>query len=175
MMPARSMRWAIAGIAMGLTLAACESTNTAGGHKPQTPPGSPAPPVSSDASTGGAFAFASSGDSGFDAWRVQFAAKADGTGRNDAVIKSVLEGLVPVEQTVQTQSFDNQAEFVKPIWDYAKTAVSPTRIANGQDRSWRPTSDDLRCSSRQSYAPPREIVAAIWGMESSYGGVHRHG
>ena len=63
---------------------------------------------------------------------MQFAAKADGTGRNDAVIRSVLEGLVPVEQTVQAQSFDNQAEFVKPIWDYAKSAVSPTRISNGQ-------------------------------------------
>ena len=168
MMPARSMRWAIAGIAMGLTLAACESTNTAGGHKPQTPPGSPAPPVSSDASTGGAFAFASSGDSGFDAWRVQFAAKADGTGRNDAVIKSVLEGLVPVEQTVQTQSFDNQAEFVKPIWDYAKTAVSPTRIANGQAKI--AANVTIFDALEASYAPPREIVAAIWGMESSYGG-----
>jgi membrane-bound lytic murein transglycosylase B len=54
-------------------------------------------------------------------------------GPNDAAtIRSVLDGLVPVEQTVQAQSFDNQAEFVKPIWDYAKSAVSPTRIANGQ-------------------------------------------
>lgn len=168
MMPARSMRWAIAGIAMGLTLAACESTKAAGGHKPETPPGSPAPPVSSDGATGGAFAFASSGDSSFDAWRMQFAAKADGTGRNDAVIKSVLEGLVPVEQTVQAQSFDNQAEFVKPIWDYAKTAVSPTRIANGQAKIAANVA--IFDALETSYAPPREIVAAIWGMESSYGG-----
>ncbi|HOZ28086.1 MAG TPA: lytic murein transglycosylase [Hyphomonadaceae bacterium] len=168
MMSVRSMRWAIAGIAMGLTLAACESTKMAGGHNPQTPPGSPAPPASSDGSTGGAFSFASSGDAGFDAWRTQFAAKADGKGRNDAVIRSVLEGLVPVEQTVQTQSFDNQAEFVKPIWDYAKSAVSATRIANGQSKLAANTT--IFDAIEESYAPPREIVAAIWGMESSYGG-----
>ena len=169
MMSVRSMRWAAAGIVLGLTLAACESSKMAGGHKPETPPGSPAPPVSSDGATGGgAFSFGSSGDSSFDAWRTQFAAKADGTGRNDAVIRSVLEGLVPVEQTVQTQSFDNQAEFVKPIWDYAKTAVSATRIANGQAKM--AANAAIFDSLEQSYAPPREIVAAIWGMESSYGG-----
>ena len=168
MMSVRSMRWAIAGIAMGLTLAACESTKTAGAPKPQTPPGSPAPPISSDASTGGEFRFASSGDTSFDAWRVQFAAKADGTGRNDAVIKSVLDGLVPVEQVVQAQSFDNQAEFVKPIWDYAKTAVSPTRITNGQAKMAANVA--IFDTLEESYAPPREILASIWGMESSYGG-----
>ena len=169
MMSVRSMRWAAAGIALGLTLAACESAKTAGGHMPETPPGSPAPPVSSDGSSGGgAFSFASSGDANFDAWRTQFAAKADGTGRKDAVIRSVLEGLVPVEQTVQAQSFDNQAEFVKPIWDYAKGAVSATRIANGQAKL--AANAAIFDSLEQSYAPPREIVAAIWGMESSYGG-----
>ena len=168
MMSVRSKRWAAAGILLGLTLAACESTKMAGGHGPQTPPGSPAPPSSSDGATGGAFAFGSSGDAGFDAWRAQFAAKADGTGRNDAVIRAVLDGLVPVEQTVQAQSFDNQAEFVKPIWDYAKTAVSPTRITNGQAKMAANVA--IFDALEESYAPPREILASIWGMESSYGG-----
>lgn len=168
MVSVRSMRWALAGIALGLTLAACESTKMAGSHSPKTPPGSPAPPTSSDGATGGdAFTFATSGDPAFDAWRAQFAARADGTGRNDAVIRSVLEGLVPVEQTVQAQSFDNQAEFVKPIWDYAKSAVSPTRISNGQAKLAANAS--IFDAIEDSYATPREIVAAIWGMESSYG------
>jgi membrane-bound lytic murein transglycosylase B len=84
------------------------------------------------------------------------------------VIRSVLDGLVPVEQTVQAQSFDNQAEFVKPIWDYAKSAVSPTRIANGQAKL--AANVTIFDALEAAYAPPREIVAAIWGMESSYGG-----
>ncbi len=167
-MSVRSMRWAIAGIAMGLTLAACETTKAPGTAGPNSPPDSPAPPSSGGGSTGGGtFGFASSGDQQFDAWRVQFASKADQTGRNDAIIKQVLDGLVPVEPTVQTQSFDNQAEFVKPIWDYAKTAVSPTRIANGQSKM--AANSTIFDAIEESYAPPREIVAAIWGMESSYG------
>ena len=167
MMSVRSIRWAVAGVALGLTLAACESTKMATGNKPDTPPGSPAPPVSSDGATGVAFRFATSGDQGFDGWRVQFAAKADAAGRNDAVIRSVLDGLAPVEQTVQAQSFDNQAEFVKPIWDYAKSAVSPTRIANGQAKM--AANVTIFDAIEESYPTPREILAAIWGMESSYG------
>lgn len=164
----RSIRWAAAGIVLGLTLAACESNKIAGGHGPQQPPVSPPPPVATDGSAGGGpFGFASSGDPNFDGWRTAFAARADGSGRNDAVIRSVLDGLAPVEQKVVAQSFDNQAEFVKPIWDYAKSAVSATRISNGQAKLLENAStfDQLEAS----YAPPREIVAAIWGMETSYG------
>jgi hypothetical protein len=95
----RSIRWAAAGIVLGLTLAACESTKIAGGHGPEEPPVSPAPPVATDGSAGGGpFGFVSSGDANFDGWRTAFAARADGSGRNDAVIRSVLDGLVPVEQ-----------------------------------------------------------------------------
>jgi membrane-bound lytic murein transglycosylase B len=98
---------------------------------------------------------------------VQFAAKADVAGHNDGVIRAVLDGLAPVEETVQVQSFDNQAEFVKPIWDYATTAVNPTRIANGQSKL---SADPAMFANIEAdYAVPREILAAIWGMESAYG------
>jgi membrane-bound lytic murein transglycosylase B len=164
-MPARSFRWAIAGVALGIALAACESTKIAGGGPaPQTPP---PPPVASNP-PGGPLSFASSGNATFDGWRDQFAARAASGGRNVATIRSVLDGLVPVEETVQAQSFDNQAEFVKPIWDYAKSAVSATRISNGQAKLAATT--ETFNAIEASYAPPREIVAAIWGMESSYGG-----
>lgn len=167
-MSARSFRWALAGIAMGIALAACESTKIAGGGPtPQSPAPPPPPPVTGDAQDA-PLTFATSGDTDFDAWRDQFAMKASTTGRRTDTIQSVLDGLVPVEPTVQAQSFDNQAEFVKPIWDYAKSAVSPTRITNGQAKlaALSETFDGIEAS----YAPPREIVAAIWGMESSFGG-----
>jgi membrane-bound lytic murein transglycosylase B len=164
-MPARSFRWAIAGVALGIALAACESTKIAGGGPaPQTPP---PPPVASNP-PGGPLSFASSGDATFDGWRDQFAARAAAGGRNVATVREVLDGLVPIEETAQAQSFDNQAEFVKPIWDYARSAVSATRISNGQAKL-AATSEAFN-AIEASYAPPREIVAAIWGMESSYGG-----
>lgn len=164
-MPARSFRWAIAGVALGIALAACESTKIAGGGPaPQTPP---PPPVASNP-PGGPLSFASSGDATFDGWRDQFAARAAAGGRNVATVREVLDGLVPIEETAQAQSFDNQAEFVKPIWDYAKSAVSATRISNGQAKL--AATSEAFDAIEASYAPPREIVAAIWGMESSYGG-----
>jgi len=164
----RTWRWALAGVAMGVSLAACESARVASGGPgpaPQ-PPTSPAPPPA--AGSGGAFNFASSGDAQFDAWRVQFADKAAAAGRRMQDIRVVLDGLVPVEATAQSQSFDNQAEFVKPIWDYARTAVSPTRITNGLAKlAENATTFD---AIEASYSPPREIIAAVWGMETSYGG-----
>ena len=154
---------------MGVALAACGGTRVAGAGPepaPEAPPSSPAPPLT--AGPGGAFDFASSGNAQFDGWRAQFAAKASAAGRRTRDIQSVLDGLVPVEATAQAQSFDNQAEFVKPIWDYARTAVSPTRIANGQAKLAQNV--QIFDAIEASYSPPREIIAAVWGMETSYGG-----
>jgi len=168
-MTIRTWRWALAGVAMGVALAACGGTRVAGAGPepaPEAPPSSPAPPLT--AGPGGAFDFASSGNAQFDGWRAQFAAKASAAGRRTRDIQSVLDGLVPVEATAQAQSFDNQAEFVKPIWDYARTAVSPTRIANGQAKLGQ--NAQIFDAIEASYSPPREIIAAVWGMETSYGG-----
>ena len=168
-MTIRTWRWALAGVAMGVALAACGGTRVAGAGPepaPEAPPSSPAPPPT--AGPGGAFDFASSGNAQFDGWRAQFAAKASAAGRRTRDIQSVLDGLVPVEATAQAQSFDNQAEFVKPIWDYARTAVSPTRIANGQAKLAQ--NAQIFDALEASYSPPREIIAAVWGMETSYGG-----
>ncbi|MCF8507758.1 MAG: lytic murein transglycosylase, partial [Hyphomonadaceae bacterium] len=165
-MTIRTWRWALAGVAMGVALAACGGTRVAGAGPepaPEAPPSSPAPPLT--AGPGGAFDFASSGNAQFDGWRAQFAAKASAAGRRTRDIQSVLDGLVPVEATAQAQSFDNQAEFVKPIWDYARTAVSPTRIANGQAKLAQ--NAQIFDAIEASYSPPREIIAAVWGMETS--------
>ncbi|MEY4782142.1 MAG: hypothetical protein RIR41_77 [Pseudomonadota bacterium] len=168
-MTIRTWRWTLAGVAMGVALAACGGTRVAGAGPepaPEAPPSSPAPPPT--AGPGGAFDFASSGNAQFDGWRAQFAAKASAAGRRTRDIQSVLDGLVPVEATAQAQSFDNQAEFVKPIWDYARTAVSPTRIVNGQAKLAQ--NAQIFDAIEASYSPPREIIAAVWGMETSYGG-----
>ncbi|HVY88892.1 MAG TPA: lytic murein transglycosylase [Hyphomonadaceae bacterium] len=181
-MSVRLMRRVFAGVALSLLLGACETEELAGGpgsHKPAPAkpgkPASPAPPASGGSSSGGstatpqAFNFKSSGDSTFDAWRTSFANKAASAGRKNSSIVAVLDGLTPIPDNVQVASFDNQAEFVKPIWDYAKSAVSPSRITNGQAKM--AANKDIFDGIEASYATPREIVAAIWGMETSYGAV----
>jgi len=168
-MKVRTWKWASAGIALGLLAAACATTKIAGGTPQPQPPvaAEPAPPPAPAPVTPGGFA--SSGNGTFDTWRDDFAAKAAMTGRRTETVRAVLDGLVPVEATAQAQSFDNQAEFVKPIWDYAKSAVSPTRITNGQARL--AANVDTFNAIEAAYAPPREILAAVWGMESAYGAV----
>jgi membrane-bound lytic murein transglycosylase B len=168
-MKVRTWKWASAGIALGLLAAACATTKIAGGTPQPQPPvaAEPAPPPAPAPVTPGGFA--SSGNGTFDTWRDDFAAKAAMTGRRTETVRALLDGLVPVEATAQAQSFDNQAEFVKPIWDYAKSAVSPTRITNGQARL--AANVDTFNAIEAAYAPPREILAAVWGMESAYGAV----
>lgn len=173
-MKAQTWKWAVAGIALGLVMAACETTKVAGGKAGPQQPGTPettvgeaTPPPPAPVETPGGFV--SSGDTRFDAWRDEFAARSAFAGRSPATVRAVLEGIIPIEDKVQAESFDNQAEFVKPIWDYAKSAVSASRISNGQAKlaANAATFDSIEAA----YAPPREILAAVWGMESAYGAV----
>src|SRR5262249_39674827 len=122
-MPYCSIRWAVAGVALGLLLGACESTKSSSGggtshpssskpSKPSSPAPAPSGGSSGSTSSGTAatptFSFKPSGDPKFDAWRTAFAAKAAAAGRKQATIVAVLDGLTPIPDTVQVASFDNQ-------------------------------------------------------------------
>ncbi len=61
----------------------------------------------------------------------------------------------------------NQAEFTKTIWDYLSTAVSETRIANGQKALDRHRS--VLEQIEADYGVDKQIILAIWGLESAYG------
>ena len=61
----------------------------------------------------------------------------------------------------------SQPEFVKPVWDYLDTAVSPKRITDGQQRMI--DYDKMLAGLQTHYGVPREILVAIWGIESNYG------
>jgi membrane-bound lytic murein transglycosylase B len=61
----------------------------------------------------------------------------------------------------------NQSEFRREIWDYLDSAVSPKRVENGQAALRRHDRTLERIEAR--YGVEKEIVAAVWGMESSYG------
>ncbi|MHB0776356.1 lytic murein transglycosylase [Halomonas sp. WWR20] len=60
-----------------------------------------------------------------------------------------------------------QPEFSRPVWGYLDSAVSATRISTGRAKleAHRQTAE----RTQQVYGVPKEIVTAIWGIESNYG------
>ncbi len=61
----------------------------------------------------------------------------------------------------------NQPEFTKPVWSYVDSAASDARIEQGQNKMTEvdPVFDTIEAR----YRVPREVLTAIWGLESSYG------
>jgi lytic murein transglycosylase len=68
-------------------------------------------------------------------------------------------------KVIERQQF--QAEFVKPIWDYMDSAASEERIANG--RAALAQYDGVLREIEARYGVDKEVVVAVWGMESRYG------
>jgi membrane-bound lytic murein transglycosylase B len=60
-----------------------------------------------------------------------------------------------------------QPEFVKPIWSYLDTAVSDDRVMHGQQMV--ATYSGTLAADEARFGVPKEILVAIWGMESNYG------
>ncbi len=60
-----------------------------------------------------------------------------------------------------------QAEFSRPVWLYLDSAVSDSRIATGREKQAQLAGTLSAIEAR--YGVPREIVLAVWGMESNFG------
>ncbi|MDX2234128.1 MAG: lytic murein transglycosylase [Hyphomonadaceae bacterium] len=112
-----------------------------------------------------AFTFAASGDPAFDAWRDGFAQRAVAAGRNPAVVQQLLGPLRP-DPRIVTQD-QNQAEFVRPVWDYITRAVTPQRIAEGVAR--RQANAQLFTDIERRFGVDADIIAGIWAVETNYG------
>ena len=60
-----------------------------------------------------------------------------------------------------------QSEFSRPIWGYLDDAASGSRISTGREKAAQLAGTLSSIESR--YGVPREIVLAVWGMESNFG------
>ena len=60
-----------------------------------------------------------------------------------------------------------QPEFVRPVWEYLDSAVSPARVAKGQQEHARYAATLAAIETR--YGVPGDVLLAIWGMETDYG------
>ena len=105
-----------------------------------------------------------SGDPNFDAWMAGFYVRARDAGVPAAVLDRELAGLTPDPRASVQDS--RQPEFSKPVGDYIKGVVSDARVVQGrQFRDGLPYLSTIE----QRYGAPREIVLAIWAMESAFG------
>jgi membrane-bound lytic murein transglycosylase B len=101
----------------------------------------------------------------FPAWLEGFRAEAAAQGISSRTLDKALNGLKPDPDILRAA--DNQAEFVKPIWEYLDSAVSKSRIRTGQAKLRQHAGQFA--AIEQKYGVDRHYLAAIWGMETSYG------
>ncbi len=109
--------------------------------------------------------FAQSND--FERWLQSFRAEASAAGISDTVLDRALTGLTVNPRVYELN--DNQPEFSRGVWDYLDSAVSATRVQNG--RAKYQDNRSLLTLIENAYGVDAEIIAAIWGLESSYGAI----
>ena len=102
----------------------------------------------------------------FTAWRDDFRSYALSQGIQPAVFDAAFRGVDVNPVVVRLDS--RQAEFTKPIWEYLDGAASSTRVEAG--RAKRSQLDPTLAAIERRYGVDRQVVLAIWGMESNYGG-----
>ncbi|KAB1074402.1 lytic murein transglycosylase [Methylobacterium planeticum] len=92
---------------------------------------------------------------------------AQARGISPATVSGQLDALSPDPGILAPAR--NQAEFVRPIWDYLDATVTPARVAQGQAKlaEWEPVLARIEAA----YGVDRHILVGIWGVESTYGTV----
>ncbi|MEW9918065.1 lytic murein transglycosylase [Marimonas sp. MJW-29] len=104
-------------------------------------------------------------DRGLANWVQAFRPRAIAAGISGATFDRAMSGVRYDPDIIKRDR--NQAEFTKTVWDYLDTAVSDLRIENGRAAlgNWNATLDRIEAQ----YGVEKEIVVAIWGLESAYG------
>lgn len=104
-------------------------------------------------------------DAGLQHWITQFKTRASAQGIEQTILTQAFRGITYDAKVIKRDR--NQSEFTKTIWVYLETAVSDLRIKNGK-AALRKYADTFNKIEAQ-YGVEKEVVAAIWGLESAYG------
>lgn len=107
----------------------------------------------------------STSNSAFQRWIDGFRGRARAEGISSRVFDQAFRGVRYNTSVIQKDR--NQSEFNKQIWDYLDSAANPKRVQDGQ-RMLRRHGRTLDAIERH-YGVEKEVVLAVWGMESSYG------
>ncbi len=145
-------RWLAAALLASFIVSGCASTPPVGATTT-----SPAQSTALSAGTQHQQAFAH--------WITEFSGTARAAGIDEATLRAAFDNVRFVPRVIELDGA--QPEFTRTVWDYIDGAVSPRRIARGQDQLLQYRREVDAGASRYSVAP--EILVAIWGMESNFG------
>lgn len=104
---------------------------------------------------------------GFAAWKAGFRPKAIAEGVPPALFDRAFATVSANERVMRLDAF--QPEFVRPIWEYLDTAVSDQKVAKGREKL--AANARLLADIESRYGVDRQIVAAIWGVETQFGDI----
>ncbi len=110
-------------------------------------------------------ASASGSQAGLQRWIAGFRGRALSAGISASVFDAAMTGASYDPDIIRRDR--TQSEFTKTIWDYLDTAASDARVTNGRAALAKHCSVLERIEAR--YGVEKEVVTAIWGLESAYG------
>jgi membrane-bound lytic murein transglycosylase B len=105
------------------------------------------------------------GDEKFQAFVRSFEVTAVAAGITPETYNRAMAGIAPIASLQPI--IDEQPEFVRPVWAYLDGAVSARRIARAKELLTQNAA--LLSGIESKTGVPKEILVAIWGMETDYG------
>jgi membrane-bound lytic murein transglycosylase B len=105
-------------------------------------------------------------DAGFQSFVANFAGVAAKNGVSSATYRAAFAGINSIDPEVLEKA-RTQPEFKAPVWDYFDNRVHDRAVSDGQAlaRKLKPTLDKIE----GRFGVSRNILLAIWSMESKYG------
>jgi membrane-bound lytic murein transglycosylase B len=129
-----------------------------------TEPTAPAPPV--EAAAGSATpASEDPVQRRFAEWLAGLRESARAAGISEATLHQALDDVQYLPQLLERDRA--QPEFTRTPWAYLDSAVSPQRVAQGQEKLAQVRAEATAAAAR--FGVPPAVVVAIWGVESNYG------
>ena len=101
----------------------------------------------------------------FERWVTSFRTSARVAGIDEVTLNVAFADVRYLPRVVELDRA--QPEFTRTVWSYLDSAVSPQRIAQGQDKWLQFRAEIDAAAARYGVAPA--ILVAIWGVESNYG------
>ena len=103
---------------------------------------------------------------GFQSWIDNFKPRATAQGISGPVYDRVMARVEYLPDVIRLDR--KQSEFTKSTGDYLASAVSDTRVSTGRDKAGHQARTLSAIEAK--YGVDKHIVAAIWGMETNFGG-----
>lgn len=105
-------------------------------------------------------------EAGLQNWVASFRPRAIAAGVNPAVYDNAMRIARYNPEVIRLDR--KQAEFSRPVWEYLDSAASDSRTTKGRGLARTYSGTLSQIESR--YGVDRNIVMAVWGMESNFGG-----